>query len=84
MDYTEFSVQGKPGAGMMPMTPQMGDAPPYWMPYFAVADCDATAAKATQLGGSSCVPPTDIPNVGRFAVLGDPQGAVFAIVKLSR
>jgi predicted enzyme related to lactoylglutathione lyase len=48
-----------------------------------VADCDAVAAKATQLGGTVCVPPADIPKVGRFAVLGDPQGAYFSIIQLS-
>jgi predicted enzyme related to lactoylglutathione lyase len=87
MEYTEFSVQGPggqavPGAGMMAMTPQMGSAPPNWMPYFAVTDCDATTTKAKQLGGNTYVPPTDIPNVGRFSVLADPQGAVFAVIKV--
>jgi len=45
MEYTEFSVQGTADAGMMAMTPQMGNAPPDWMPYFAVTDCDATTTK---------------------------------------
>jgi predicted enzyme related to lactoylglutathione lyase len=84
MPYTEFSVQGKAGAGMMPMTPQMGNAPPNWMPYFAVTDCDASATKVTELGGRAYVQPTDIPKIGRFAVLADPQGAVFAIIKLTQ
>lgn len=84
MEYTEFSVQGTPSAGMMAMTPQMGSAPPHWTPYFAVTDCDATADKAKQLGGRAYVPPTDIPKVGRFAVLADPQGAVFSVIKLTR
>jgi len=84
MEYTEFSVQGKPDAGMMAMTPQMGNVPPNWMPYFAVTDCDATTTKVKELGGKAYVPPTDIPKVGRFAVLADPQGAVFAIVKLTQ
>jgi predicted enzyme related to lactoylglutathione lyase len=48
-----------------------------------VTDCDAVAAKARSLGGQAIVPPTDIENVGRFAVLSDPQGAVFAVVKLT-
>jgi predicted enzyme related to lactoylglutathione lyase len=54
------------------------------MPYFQVADCDATAAKAQALGASFKVPPTDIPRVGRFAVIQDPQGAVFSIIKLQQ
>ena len=84
VEYTEFSVQGDsaPSAGMMAITPQMGGAPPHWTPYFAVTDCDATTAKARQLGGNAYVPPTDIPNVGRFAVLADPQGAEFAVIQL--
>ena len=63
----------------------MGEsAPPYWMTYFAVDDCDATAAKSKGLGGSLIVPPTEIPNVGRFAVIRDPQGAVFSVITLSQ
>ncbi|MBL8750907.1 MAG: VOC family protein [Planctomycetes bacterium] len=53
----------------------------HWMPYLATADVDAAAANVTQLGGSTCVPPTDIPNTGRFAVVGDPQGAFFSLYK---
>ncbi|MBI1874300.1 MAG: VOC family protein [Acidobacteria bacterium] len=83
MQYTEFINRGKPIAGMMQIQPEWGPAPPNWMPYFAVADCDATAKRATDLGGSLRVPPSDIPNVGRFSVIRDPQGAVFAIVKLT-
>lgn len=53
----------------------------HWMPYIAVNDVDAAATKIAQLGGSVCVPPTDIPQTGRFAVVGDPQGAYFSIYK---
>lgn len=53
----------------------------HWMPYVAVADVDAMAKKITQAGGSVCVPPTDIPMTGRFAVVGDPCGAFFSIYK---
>jgi uncharacterized protein len=82
MEYTEFSVSGAPGAGMMD-TKNLPDAnvPPNWMPYFQVADVDAAANKAKELGGKLFVPPSDIPNVGRFSVVQDPQGAVFAIFK---
>ena len=45
------------------------------------ADVDATANKIQTLGGSVCVPPTDIPQTGRFAVVGDPQGAFFSLFK---
>jgi predicted enzyme related to lactoylglutathione lyase len=57
--------------------------PPYWLPYFAVDDCDTTVARAGSLGGSTCAGPMDIPNVGRFAVLGDPQGGTFAVIRLT-
>jgi predicted enzyme related to lactoylglutathione lyase len=56
--------------------------PPHWLGYITVEDAAATAAKAKQLGGEVKVPPTDIPTVGRFAVIQDPQGAVFSIIKL--
>lgn len=66
---------------MMQMTDEWPDeVPPHWLVYFAVTDCDATAAMAQDLGGTILVSPTDIPDVGRFAVLQDPQGAVFAII----
>jgi predicted enzyme related to lactoylglutathione lyase len=80
MPYTEFSNQGKAIGGMMPMSAmQIQGAPPFWSVYFAVEDCDAAAEKADGLGATLRVPPTDIPNVGRFAVIQDPQGAFFSI-----
>ena len=79
MEYTEFSVAGRPAGGMMAIRPEWGNVPPNWTPYFQVADCDASAAQAASAGGRAIVPPADIPKVGRFAMLHDPQGAVFAI-----
>ena len=69
--------------GIMQIQPQMGPMPPNWGIFIAVADCDGTSEKATSLVGRTYVPATDIPNVGRFAVLSDPQGGVFNIIKLS-
>jgi uncharacterized protein len=63
------------------MRSPMPHTPPLWMPYVAMADCDATAAKATSLGAQIIVQPNDIPNVGRFAALIDPQGACIAFMK---
>src|ERR1700730_8527748 len=58
MDYTEFSNQGQPGVGMMAMPPDMPAAvPSYWMPYFQVDDCDASTAKAKELGANIMVGP---------------------------
>ncbi len=80
MTYTEWILGGTPFGGMMTLPPG-AQAPPHWLAYFAVADCDATAAKAASLGAKTYVPPSDIPGMGRFAVFGDPQGAAFAVYK---
>lgn len=83
MEYTEFSVGGAPSIGMMPKPAEMpAHIPSYWMPYFQVGNADASAAKAQQLGGRLMVPPQDIPNTGRFAIVTDPQGAMFAVFEL--
>jgi predicted enzyme related to lactoylglutathione lyase len=82
--YTEFTPAGGqyPVAGMIDIA-AFGDrgkhVPPNWMPYFQVPDVDARATKAASLGANVGVPPTDIQNVGRFACIADPQGAVFAV-----
>lgn len=52
---------------------------PHWLNYVAVADVDASTARATKLGGQVFKEPTDIPGMGRFSVLGDPAGAMFAL-----
>jgi predicted enzyme related to lactoylglutathione lyase len=68
-------------AGMLQMTEEWGEAPPHWMLYFSVIDCDSSAARVKELGGEVCVPPTEIPPAGRFSVLSDPQGAYFSIIR---
>jgi uncharacterized protein len=77
-EYTLFHVGDQMVGGGTP--PPMEGVPNHWHVYFAVDDADATAAKATELGGSVVVAPFDSP-VGRMAVLADPQGAVFSIIK---
>jgi predicted enzyme related to lactoylglutathione lyase len=62
----------------MTVPPQAEGTPPNWGCYVTVSDVDATAAKAEELGGKILMPPTDIPNVGRFSVLQDPKGAVIS------
>jgi predicted enzyme related to lactoylglutathione lyase len=79
--YTRFKQGDRDVGGMIPMTAEWGDIRPHWMAYIHVADVDATAAKIKELGGSVCVPPSDIA-VGRFAVVQDPAGAVFSIIKM--
>jgi uncharacterized protein len=63
------------------MNPTQPGQPPAWMAYFAVDDAEGVTAAATGLGAQVFVPPTPIPTVGTFAVLADPQGAVFAILQ---
>ena len=83
MTYTSFMNGERPAGGMYEPSPEMGNVPPNWLVYFAVDDADATASKATELGATTIVPPADIPETGRFAVLQDPQGAAFGIIKLA-
>ena len=68
-------------AGLMVTPPDAGGMPPFWMIYFAVEDADAAAAKVEALGGKVHRAPADIPGTGRFAVVGDPQGAGFGILQ---
>jgi predicted enzyme related to lactoylglutathione lyase len=82
-EYTEVHVGERPAGGMMQMPPDMRGMPASWSPYFAVDDCDAMVAKAKSMGAQVYVSPTEIPTVGRFAVLADPQGAAFDVIKLS-
>ena len=84
MEYIEFgTAEGKCTAGgMYQMGKEYGDAPSHWMSYVAVDNVDESAEKVKQLGGNVCVPPTDIPNVGRFCVVNDPTGATFSMITL--
>ncbi len=77
MEYTVFSFNGVQISGMMEIAGEMKDVPPHWAIYFTVDDIDKTAAQAAELGGTVFVPPTDIPQVGRFAGLLSPQGVRF-------
>lgn len=76
-DYTTFSFNGSPLAGMMPIMPHMGKIPAHWGVYFTVTNVDETVKLAEQLGATICIPPTDIPTIGRFAGLTSPQGVMF-------
>jgi len=78
-EYTEIQHQGQSMGGVMKIPKEWGNVPAHWMPYFLVANCDSSADKAKQLGASILMGPMDIPNVGRFAVVRDPQAASFAI-----
>jgi predicted enzyme related to lactoylglutathione lyase len=80
--YTELQRGGQSIGGIRPLG--AGEAlPPHWLIYFMVADCDAAVKKAQSLGANVLMPSMDIEKVGRFAVVADPVGAVFAVIKLS-
>jgi hypothetical protein len=81
-DYGGYRIfnRGDTGiAGLMTLPDE--STSPYWQPYVAVDDPDATVAKATELGSSALMEPMDVPKVGRLAVLRDPQGATVGIIK---
>jgi predicted enzyme related to lactoylglutathione lyase len=83
MAYTEYKVGDLSVAGMMAPGPdQPAGTPAYWMPYFAVADPDKAAGEASALGGTTLAGPMDFPG-GRLAILRDPQGAVFGVLRLT-
>jgi uncharacterized protein len=82
MVYTEWKRGGDSIGGMMDMPAEVPtQVPAYWLVYFAVDDCDRAVAEATGIGGTTIVAPMDV-EPGRFAVLSDPTGAVFAVSKM--
>jgi predicted enzyme related to lactoylglutathione lyase len=80
-DYVEFLVDGESVAGATELNPQSpAGTPNYWLVYFGVDDVDVAFVKATGLGAAEIVAPLDFPG-GRFAIVTDPQGAVFGLLK---
>jgi uncharacterized protein len=84
-DYTLFKTNGLRVAGLMtlPQSARDMNVPPAWLGYIGVDDVDASAEKLVKLGGTVHRQPDDIPGVGRFAVVADPHGAVFALFSTS-
>jgi len=77
--YTEFQLGGESIAGGVEMSPMVpAEVPSYWMIYFTVDDVDRSFRKAIAAGAREMVAPQDFPG-GRFAIVGDPQGAVFGL-----
>lgn len=70
--------------GMPPVRPNNPRMPAHWLAYFQVTNCDAVAEKARKLGAKFHLEPMSMENVGRLAILADPQGAVFAIFQSAR
>jgi uncharacterized protein len=81
MTYTILAAGQTQVGGLMAIPPDCAGMKPFWSGYIAVDDVDADAARLKRLGGKVCKEPADIPNVGRFAVVADPQGAVFNLFK---
>jgi predicted enzyme related to lactoylglutathione lyase len=82
-DYTMFTAAARPVGGLMELPEECRQAgiSPGWTGYVAVDDVDAAAALAVELGAVVRVPPTDIPSVGRFAIITDPQKARLALFR---
>jgi uncharacterized protein len=81
--YTTCQVGDDSVGGIMKIPAEATGMPPAWGVYVTVEDVDATIRQAEQLGGSVIVPPMEVDGVGRRAVLKDPQGAIFAVIKYS-
>ena len=80
--YQVLSARGSTRVGGVMELPQQArqmGSPSHWVPYIEVTDVDDTVRKATSMGGRTYVSPNDIPNMGRFAILADNQGATFAV-----
>ena len=81
--YIAWMQDGEPVGGLIPPQGEQKGWPsgptPHWVSSFATADVDAAVETAQKLGGQVLVPPTDIPQFGRAAVLKDPEGAVFGV-----
>jgi len=67
-------------AGIMGIPAAAAGKPPSWGAYVTVNDVDAMVSRVEQLGGNILLPPTDIPDIGRFVVIQDPQGAVISLI----
>lgn len=82
MTYTVLKANGQEVGGLMPLSaPQIqSNPPPHWGVYVTVEDVDVTVDLVKELGGTILVSPNDIPDVGRFAVIQDPQGAALSII----
>jgi uncharacterized protein len=80
-EYVVFKLDNIPVAGMMAISPEMGQLSPHWGVYFTANNADETARLAVELGANLCVPVRDIPNVGRFAGITSPQGVTFYVIK---
>jgi predicted enzyme related to lactoylglutathione lyase len=83
-DYTEFQIDGESILGALEMAPSVPpQVPSYWMVYFNVGDVDDAFRRAVDVGATEMVAPVDFPG-GRFAIVSDPQGAMFGLLKTTQ
>ena len=83
--YTVIKVDEEPVGGICPLPETLpSGTSPNWGAYVSVDDVDATAAAVPRLGGTVLLPPTDIPEYGRFCVFQDPQGAVLRVITYAK
>lgn len=82
MPYTIFNMEETGVAGLA-KPPEGMPMEPMWLAYFHVEDVDAKLAEVTAAGGATRMPATDLPNVGRVALVTDPQGVPFYLMKPS-
>ncbi|ROQ59856.1 hypothetical protein EDD93_7261 [Streptomyces sp. 840.1] len=81
--YPQWGIDGADFGGVLTMDEKFPpEVPPHWLPYFVVADVDASAEAAKGAGGELLMPPTTIAQGPRIAVVRDPQGAVFGVHRL--
>ena len=80
MNYTMAKLGDKEIAGMMAIPDEAAGMPPTWGGYVTVTDVDGMLTRVEKLGGKICVPAQDIPDIGRFAVIRDPQGAMLSLI----
>ena len=83
MPYTVANAGGRPVAGLMdlPAEARAAGIPPAWLGFIGVPDVDEAAREIRQAGGAVHREPEDLPGIGRFAVVADPQGAVFMLFR---
>jgi uncharacterized protein len=82
--YTLIKVDGKEVGGIVALPPEEGPRAAGWGIYVTVTDVDETARKVPEFGGKVLVQPTDIPRVGRFCIIEDPQGAMITAITYCR
>ncbi len=83
IEYHILESDGEAIGGMLMIDRRWGPMPPNWSVYFGVEDCDRTVAEAKRLGGTIVMEPMEVAEAGRFAFLGDPQGAIFAVLQFA-